>query len=151
MTSATSTPPTVPIGTAQAGRRTETDSLGPVQAPAEHYWGAQTQRSLTHFSIGDDRMPKAVYHGTTRRSTRHFSSSSPKTPRFAGSRLPSPPDEGNVAYPGPAAPSAAGPPAPVAGPDLAPAGFEAAPPQRQNFVPNRVVCPVLEVLIGWLI
>jgi fumarate hydratase class II len=30
--------------------------------PAEHYWGAQTQRSLIHFSIGDDHMPKAVYH-----------------------------------------------------------------------------------------
>ena len=30
--------------------------------PADHYWGAQTQRSLIHFSIGDDRMPKAVYH-----------------------------------------------------------------------------------------
>ena len=30
--------------------------------PAEHYWGAQTHRSLIHFSIGDDHMPKAVYH-----------------------------------------------------------------------------------------
>ena len=30
--------------------------------PAEHYWGAQTERSLTHFSIGDDHMPEAVYH-----------------------------------------------------------------------------------------
>jgi fumarate hydratase class II len=30
--------------------------------PAEHYWGAQTQRSLIHFSIGDDRMPKPVYY-----------------------------------------------------------------------------------------
>jgi fumarate hydratase class II len=27
--------------------------------PAERYWGAQTQRSLIHFSIGDDHMPKA--------------------------------------------------------------------------------------------
>src|SRR2546423_13521461 len=36
--------------------------MGPIEVPAEHYWGAQTQRSLIHFSIGDDHMPKAVYH-----------------------------------------------------------------------------------------
>src|SRR6185312_2471962 len=33
-----------------------------IDVPADRYWGAQTQRSLVHFSIGDDRMPKAVYH-----------------------------------------------------------------------------------------
>ena len=37
--------------------RTETDSMGPIEVPADRYWGAQTQRSLHHFSIGDDRMP----------------------------------------------------------------------------------------------
>jgi hypothetical protein len=42
--------------------RLESDSMGTIEVPAEHYWGAQTQRSLIHFSIGDDRMPKAVYH-----------------------------------------------------------------------------------------
>jgi fumarate hydratase class II len=36
--------------------------MGAIQVPADRYWGAQTQRSLIHFSIGDDRMPKAVYH-----------------------------------------------------------------------------------------
>ena len=36
--------------------------MGAVEVPANRYWGAQTQRSLIHFSIGDDRMPKAVYH-----------------------------------------------------------------------------------------
>ncbi len=36
--------------------------MGQIEVPAEHYWGAQTQRSLIHFSIGDDHMPKAVYH-----------------------------------------------------------------------------------------
>jgi len=36
--------------------------MGTVEVPAEHYWGAQTQRSLIHFSIGDDRMPKAIDH-----------------------------------------------------------------------------------------
>jgi fumarate hydratase, class II len=52
----------VPIGLTAAGSRRETDSLGAVDVPADKYWGAQTQRSLIHFSIGDDRMPKAVYH-----------------------------------------------------------------------------------------
>jgi fumarate hydratase class II len=52
----------VPIGTGQTGMRLESDSLGEVEVPAEHYWGAQTQRSLIHFSIGDDHMPKPVYH-----------------------------------------------------------------------------------------
>jgi fumarate hydratase class II len=43
--------------------RQETDSLGAVEVPAHRYWGAQTQRSLQHFSIGDDRMPKPVIRG----------------------------------------------------------------------------------------
>ncbi|MDR0341920.1 MAG: class II fumarate hydratase [Nocardiopsaceae bacterium] len=51
----------LPVGLDASGWRTETDSLGPVEVPADHYWGAQTQRSLTHFSIGDDLMPGAVY------------------------------------------------------------------------------------------
>jgi fumarate hydratase class II len=52
----------VPIGTGATGTRVESDSLGQVEVPAKHYWGAQTQRSLIHFSIGDDHLPKAVYH-----------------------------------------------------------------------------------------
>ena len=36
--------------------------MGAIDVPADRYWGAQTQRSLIHFSIGDDRMPKRVYH-----------------------------------------------------------------------------------------
>ncbi len=40
--------------------RTETDSMGPIEVPGDRYWGAQTQRSLHHFSIGNDRMPEAV-------------------------------------------------------------------------------------------
>jgi fumarate hydratase class II len=52
----------LPVGLNAAGFRKETDSLGEVEVPAEHYWGAQTQRSLRHFSIGDDHVPKAVYH-----------------------------------------------------------------------------------------
>jgi fumarate hydratase, class II len=50
------------IGTNATGLRQESDSMGTIEVPAEHYWGAQTQRSLIHFSIGNDRMPKAVYH-----------------------------------------------------------------------------------------
>jgi fumarate hydratase class II len=52
----------VPIGLDAKGSRREFDSLGDVQVPANRYWGAQTQRSLEHFNIGDDRMPKEVYH-----------------------------------------------------------------------------------------
>ncbi|HVZ09763.1 class II fumarate hydratase [Rhodopila sp.] len=40
--------------------RTETDSLGPVQVPADRLWGAQTQRSLEHFSIGHDLIPREM-------------------------------------------------------------------------------------------
>jgi len=43
--------------------RTETDSMGAIEVPAEHYWGAQTQRSIHQFAIGDDRMPDAVIRG----------------------------------------------------------------------------------------
>src|SRR5918994_2081054 len=46
-----------------AATRPETDSMGTVDVPAHRYWGAQTQRSLHHFSIGDDRMPKPVIRG----------------------------------------------------------------------------------------
>ena len=52
----------IPIGIDAKGERTETDSMGSVAVPADRYWGAQTQRSLQHFSIGSDRMPKEVYH-----------------------------------------------------------------------------------------
>ena len=52
----------LPIGLDASGMREEFDSLGSVDVPADHYWGAQTQRSLEHFSIGNDRMPKEVYH-----------------------------------------------------------------------------------------
>jgi fumarate hydratase class II len=45
--------------------RTETDSIGEIQVDATRYWGAQTERSLHHFAIGDpavDRMPLEVVH-----------------------------------------------------------------------------------------
>ena len=52
----------VPIGIGATGKRTESDSMGQLEVPADHYWGAQTQRSLIHFSIGGDRMPLPVPH-----------------------------------------------------------------------------------------
>src|ERR1700730_6460664 len=52
----------LPIGIKATGMRRETDSMGEIEVPADRYWGAQTQRSLVHFSIGDDHMPKRVYH-----------------------------------------------------------------------------------------
>jgi fumarate hydratase class II len=52
----------LPIGIRATGTRRETDSMGEIEVPADRYWGAQTERSLVHFAIGDDRMPKRVYH-----------------------------------------------------------------------------------------
>ena len=43
--------------------RKETDSLGEVSVPADKLWGAQTQRSLEHFSIGKDLIPREMVTG----------------------------------------------------------------------------------------
>ncbi len=40
--------------------RTETDSFGPIQVPADRYWGAQTERSRNNFRIGEERMPRPL-------------------------------------------------------------------------------------------
>ena len=37
--------------------RVETDTFGPIEVPADRYWGAQTQRSLQNFRIGSETMP----------------------------------------------------------------------------------------------
>jgi fumarate hydratase class II len=42
--------------------RTETDTFGPIQVPADRYWGAQTQRSIENFRISGERMPIALVH-----------------------------------------------------------------------------------------
>lgn len=42
--------------------RTEIDSMGEIEVPVHRYWGAQTQRSLRYFSIGEDRIPLEVIH-----------------------------------------------------------------------------------------
>src|SRR5215469_7078880 len=43
-----------------ARMRTETDSFGPIQVPADRYWGAQTQRSLENFHISSERIPLPI-------------------------------------------------------------------------------------------
>jgi fumarate hydratase, class II len=48
----------IAIGLKAQGTRKEFDSMGTVEVPADKYYGAQTARSLVHFSIGGDRMPK---------------------------------------------------------------------------------------------
>jgi fumarate hydratase, class II len=42
--------------------RVETDSFGPIEVPADRYWGAQTERSRQNFRIGKDRMPIEIVH-----------------------------------------------------------------------------------------
>ncbi len=44
------------------GTRTETDSFGPIEVDADHYWGAQTQRSLEYFAIGSETMPPTLIY-----------------------------------------------------------------------------------------
>lgn len=46
----------------KSATRTETDSFGPIDVPADHYWGAQTQRSLQNFRIGGQTMPLPLIH-----------------------------------------------------------------------------------------
>lgn len=43
--------------------RMESDSMGTIEVPSEKYWGAQTQRSLLHFNIGNDLIPLEVIRG----------------------------------------------------------------------------------------
>ena len=43
--------------------RLESDTMGTIEVPSNKYWGAQTERSLHHFHIGQDKMPLAVCYG----------------------------------------------------------------------------------------
>ena len=49
-------------GHTMATTRTESDSFGPIEVPADALWGAQTARSLHFFAIGEQRMPLPVIH-----------------------------------------------------------------------------------------
>jgi fumarate hydratase class II len=53
--------------------RKETDSLGEVCVPADKLWGAQTQRSLEHFSIGKDLIPREMItaYATLKKAAAH--------------------------------------------------------------------------------
>ena len=42
--------------------RTETDSMGAIEVPADKYYGAQTARSLANFDIGGEKMPPEIIH-----------------------------------------------------------------------------------------
>jgi len=55
-----------------------------IDVPAHRYWGAQTQRSLIHFSIGDDRMPKRVYHahGYVKKSAAVMNAAAGRLPKW---------------------------------------------------------------------
>src|ERR1700742_2286886 len=53
-------PPPHQEATQMTNMRVETDSLGKVEVPADKLWGAQTQRSLEHFSIGKDLIPREM-------------------------------------------------------------------------------------------
>src|SRR5438046_3732290 len=50
------------VSSSPKATRTETDSFGPIDVPADRYWGAQTERSRQNFRIGQDRMPIAIVH-----------------------------------------------------------------------------------------
>ena len=61
--------------------RTETDAFGPIEVPANRYWGAQTQRSIGNFKIGTDRMPKPLVRalGIVKRAAARFTVPSART------------------------------------------------------------------------
>ena len=45
---------------AMANSRIESDSFGPIEVPADRYWGAQTERSRRNFRIGAEHMPQPI-------------------------------------------------------------------------------------------
>src|ERR1700733_4322852 len=86
----------LPIGLDATGMRREFDSLGEVEVPANHYWGAQTQRSLQHFNIGHDRMPKEVYHayGYVKKAAAIVNTAAGRLPAWKGELIQRVCDEG---------------------------------------------------------
>jgi fumarate hydratase, class II len=78
----------IAVGLDAIGTRRETDSLGAVDVPAGHYWGAQTQRSLEHFDIGGDkdRMPIEVYHayGLVKKAAAQVNTKAGRLPTWMG-------------------------------------------------------------------
>src|SRR6185295_3111729 len=54
------------LGAAMSGTRTEKDSFGPIEVPADRLWGAQTERSRRFFRISSERMPLPVVYALAR-------------------------------------------------------------------------------------
>ena len=52
--------PSYKMGDFAMNTRMEHDTMGPIAVPAEHHWGAQTQRSIEHFKIGGQRQPREI-------------------------------------------------------------------------------------------
>jgi fumarate hydratase, class II len=79
----------IPIGLKAKGMRREFDSLGQVDVPGNHYWGAQTQRSLQHFNIGNDKMPKEVYHayGYVKKAAAEVNTRAGRLPAWKGNLI----------------------------------------------------------------
>jgi fumarate hydratase, class II len=79
----------VPIGLVATGTRREFDSLGDVEVPADKYWGAQTQRSLQHFSIGNDHMPIEVYraYGVVKKACALVNNAAGRLPDWAAKTI----------------------------------------------------------------
>src|SRR5713226_7060367 len=63
--------------------RTETDAMGPIEVANDRYWGAQTQRSLIHFDIGYDVMPREIIRamGILKKACAHVNAELGKLPR----------------------------------------------------------------------
>src|ERR1700723_2840451 len=57
---AVNTKAVVAVKAPATGKRVESDSMGSIEVANDRYWGAQTERSLLHFAIGHDRMPRSV-------------------------------------------------------------------------------------------
>jgi hypothetical protein len=97
----------IPIGLDATGMRREFDSLGDVEVPADRYWGAQTQRSLKHFNIGNDRMPKEVYHayGYGEEGRRHRQHCRRAAAGLEGAAWPTGPNSTGRSSPSPSAPT----------------------------------------------
>lgn len=76
----------LPVGLSATGTRQEFDSLGKVEVPANHYWGAQTQRSLLHFNIGHDKMPLEVYraYGYVKKAAAIVNTKAGRLPEWKG-------------------------------------------------------------------
>jgi fumarate hydratase class II len=53
-------PPSTSDRPPRGATRTERDTMGPIEVPADRYWGAQTERSLQHFKIGGERFPREM-------------------------------------------------------------------------------------------